>query len=185
MFENVDATYKMMLMGRDGYEKYLCVHYRKKKPEWYLYHNQHQVNEIFMTAFTLWKNHDLASSSIERDNDHKHHQNEGKTENQIAKLVPRTSANEPTLQHFAPKLRNALPELHMLLGIWNKMQNNFWNFAHEKIKVMSEELIEVQNFNMSCCVTLKRSEESLEKHKEGLKLAAYARKEFNATKRKK
>ena len=73
----------------------------------------------------------------------------------------------------------------MLLRIGNKIQDNFWNFSHERIEVIPEELIDVQNFNMSCCVTLKRSEDSLEKSKEDLKLAADARKEFNATHKKK
>ena len=40
-----------------------------------------------MTAFPLWKNQDLESSAMQRDNNNKFHQNEGETENQIAKLV--------------------------------------------------------------------------------------------------
>ena len=73
-------------------------------------------------------------------------------------------------------ITNVPPELHMMLEIGNKMQDNFWDFAHEKIKVIPEQLIEVQNFNMLCCVTLKRSEDVLEKSKEDLKLAVDAKK---------
>ena len=134
------------------------------------------MTETFITAFTLWTNKDLASSPIERDNDHKNHQNEGKTENQISKLVPNIGTKEPPSWHFEPLIRNMLPESRMLLGIGNKTQDNFWDFMCERIEAILEELIEVQNVDVLCFITLKRSEESLDKSKEDFKLAADTRK---------
>ena len=86
--------------------------------------------------------------------------------------------------NFEHMTRNVLPELHILLGIGNKTQDNVWDFMHERVEAIQEELIEVLNFNVLCYITLKRSEESLEKFKEGCNIAVNNRMQFNATYKK-
>ena len=92
----------MMLMGRNGYEKYCCLQCKNKKSEWCLYYYQNKVTENSDKIISPWTNQELASSAIERDNNKKIYQNEGKTECQIAKSVPSTGAKKPPLKPFVP-----------------------------------------------------------------------------------
>ena len=101
----------------------------KGKIECSLYQTNHQVPETCITNFSLRTNQNLASPTIKRDINHKCYQNEGETENKIARLAPNIGEKESPLWTFAPTIRNVQPELHVLLGIGNKIQDIFFGIC--------------------------------------------------------
>ena len=127
------------------------------------------MTESCADEFPLQANKDLLSSVIERCNNVKKIKNEMNVDSQISKLVSSMGTKAPPLWPFAPTKRHILPDLRVFLGIWNEMKDNFLDFTHERTEVTPEETIEVQTFSMMHCISLKRSEECLEKSQEDLR----------------
>ena len=130
-----------------------------------MHHNSNNITEDSSEVFPLWNTTDLATAAINRANELEKYKKEGKTDNQIKTLVPSIGVKETPLWPFMPITRIVLPELHMLLGIGNKIQGHFWEFIHDRIEVMPIELLEAQNFKILCYIALERCQEEVDKIK--------------------
>ena len=57
-------------------------------------------------------------------------------------LCPREDTKNLHTWLFPLEDRHVRTEIDMLLGVWNKIMNKNWNFAHTKIEVLPIELLE-------------------------------------------
>ena len=105
----------------------------------------------------------IATSVLARDQKINQLKPEAKSASQITTACPSIGAKELALWPFTPVCRHMLPGLHIILGVGNKVMNNFWDFIHGRVKNIPHELIKKQNMTIIVHVTLKRLQEELEK----------------------
>ena len=75
--------------------------------------------------------------------------------------------------------RHVLPVLHILLGLGNKVMNQFWIFAQEWIEKLHDDVVQAQNVTIISYLGLEKLIPELEKTSQELEVIVTARKEFN------
>ena len=178
---NGDLKYDMMMLGRESYEKSWCLYCRESKANWAKFHLQNEVTENTADHFPIWSARDLAIAAISREQTILQLKLEGKTDNQIKTLSPSIGVKEPPLWMFLPVTRYVFPELHVLIGLGNKIQNKFWDFLHDRVETMPDELIEKQNIMIMAAIAVRHLEDELVAAKDNLEKKVEIRKSFNAT----
>ena len=176
---NGDIKYDMMLMGRSGYDKAWCMYCQKSKKEWTEFHLQNRPTESTCDYFPKWTTRDIAIAAVDREQTLLELQREGKTENQIKTLCPSIGIKETPLWMFLPVNRQVLPGLHILIGIGNKIFDNFLDILHDRIEVLPNELLMKQNIRVMAEIAVRRIAEEVEVAKNKLNDKIEIRKSFN------
>ena len=104
----------------------------------------------------LWNAQDIVTADIKRDLEIEVHVAEGKIEQQATDKVNSVGVKEPCVWPFIPGNRHVLPILHILLGLGNKIMNNFWEFIQDQIEKFPDEVIQAQNTSVISCLALEK-----------------------------
>ena len=165
-----------MMLGRSGYDKDWCLYCKCAKSAWTEWHRNNETTEETGVNFPMWTTKALAKAALEREQEIQRLRELGKTPNQIDRLCPSIGVKEAPFWLFLPVSRWVFPELHVLLGIGNKIQNNFWDFMLNRVEVMPQELIEKQNLTIMAAIALKKCKEDVDEAIESLNSIIQARK---------
>ena len=142
------------MMGRSGHDKNWCLNFRHSKAQWIKYHLPNDFNGVWFQEFPLWITEDTESTFIQRDLEIDGHTAHGKSEKQAAWKLKSIGAKEPCVWAYILVTRNALPILHLLLGLGNKAMNHFWEFIQDWIEKLDDEVTQHQNISTTSCIAL-------------------------------
>ena len=115
----------MMMMGRSVHDKDWCLCCRKSKSELTTHHLTNEFNNELGSNSPFWKTQDVAEAAIKRDQEIASYQAEGKTEKQAVDEFKIVGIKDPYIWPFMPMTRHVVPLLHILLGLGNKVMNQF------------------------------------------------------------
>ena len=175
----------MMMLGRSGHDKHWCLYCRWNKSDWRTCHRENQVTENTSDNFDMWKTKDITAAVLEREQKILQLKATGKTDKQIPNLCPIIGAKEALFWPFIPVERSVLPDLRVLLCVGNKVMNNCWDIAYDRIESFPDELVAVQNVSILYAIALKKVEEELMEAVTSLKQKQAARKHLNAAHKRK
>ena len=135
--------------------------------------------------FSLWNTQDVTVAAIRRDQEISSCRDEGKTEKQAVEKFKSAGVKEPCIWPFMSVTRHVLHVLHVLLGLGNKVMNQFWTFTQERIEKLHEDVVQVQNVTIVSCLGLEKAIQELETKSQELEVIFTARKEFNKNNKRK
>ena len=153
---NGDIKFQMMMMGRSGYDKDWCLHCCYSKAQWIQHHLSNDFNKNWNKKFPLWTTQDIATEAVKRDLEIEGYIADVKTENQSVDKCKSSGVKEPCIWPFIPVTRHVLPIPHLLLGLGNKVMNHFWEFIHDRVEKLDNEVIQAQNVTIISCIALER-----------------------------
>ena len=70
--------------------------------------------------------------------------------------MPEHRCERAVIVDVLPLIRYVCPEIHMLLGIGNKILIKFWDVLHDRIEIIPNELIEKQDTRIMAVIAVKR-----------------------------
>ena len=137
-----DIKFHMIMMGRSGYDKDWCSCCRKVKSEWMTHHLSKEFDDEWSSEFLMWTTQDIAKAAIKIVQEISSYQTEGETEKQEIEKFKSAGDKELCIWPFVPISRNALPILHVLLGLGNKIMNEFWVIVKERIEKLHHDVVQ-------------------------------------------
>ena len=137
------------------------------------------MTEDTYTNFELWTTKSIALAALEREEKITQLLAEGKTQKQIPNLCPSVGVKSAPFWPFILVTRGVLPELHILIGIGNKIMNNFWDIVYSRIEILPDELVEIQNITILGTIALKRVKEEHQEASRVYKEKVQLQKDFN------